>query len=62
MFLERARALLRVPGQELRLAETLGNLAKGRLEEAKCLRLESIALHEELFGASHQETFYARWR
>ena len=67
VFLERAGALLRVPGQELRLADTLGNLAEarqatGRLEEAERLHLESIALHEELFGSSHQETLYARWR
>ena len=67
MFLERVGAILRVPGQELLLADTLGNLAearqaKGHLEEAERLQLESIALHEKLFGASHQETLYARWR
>ena len=67
VFLERAAALLRVPGQGLRLADTLGNLAevrqaKGGLEEAERLHLESIALYEELVGVSHQETLYARWR
>ena len=67
VFLERVAVLLRAPGQELRLADTLVNLAevraaKGHLEEAEHLHLESIALYEDLVGVSHQETLYARRR
>lgn len=64
--LSRASTWIRVPGQRLRLAAFLGNLAEAREDraprEAEQLYRESIAILEDELGPDDSQVRFARWR
>lgn len=65
--LSRAATWIRVPGQRVRLAGYLGDLAEAREQrgaaaEAVELHLESIAILETELGADDSQARFARWR
>jgi hypothetical protein len=65
--LSRAATWIRVPGQRVRLAGYLGDLAEAREQrgaaaEAAEIHLESIAILETELGAEDSRVRFARWR
>lgn len=64
--LSRAATWIRVPGQRLRLARYLGDLAEAREDrapaEAGRLYRESIAILEAQLGSDDSQVRFARWR
>jgi len=64
--LSRASTWIRVPGQRLRLAAYLGNLAEAREDrdpvKAERLYRESIAILEDELGPDDSQVRFARWR